>query len=845
MALMRPAGAPAATVSFQDGVNGYAGTSDTWIGSALPDNDNSGSAVVEWDGEDGGGQNYGLLRFNDIFGDGAGQIPAGALVSSATLQYEVTNPGNNSTVNEVLVDWAPPNPVTWNTFGGDAGVQVDEYGTQVGSAVGAAGVQSLNVTSSMAAWSANPLLNRGWIFRPTGGTDGVEFVSSNSGTVTSRPKLTVTYTVSTAVDLSPGSINTVVGKADVPVTVSIPPGSNSSNEVVVTLTTDNAAVAVPVGASGGSLGLTFAVGASVQQTVSVDIGQAGSATITTTNDAGLDDDTVAVSVSAGTVGILPAAVDSGTGTSMPLKVSISAGSNDTRAVNVSLTTSDTAVVEPVGASGGTRTVLFAAGAANSQFIDLQCGQAGNATIDTGNDGELGNVSLPVHVFEGFNFTATADPRSQVTRWTAVLAAIQEKVTTVGVFHVSPGDIDPPQPLRDAIDSRFGPSVVWYPNVGNHEVETASDMTWIRSEYQNGNGVRTALKYFTNQDGPAGSVETTFSWDYGNAHFICLNQYWNGGTAPGSDVATDGDIVPALYNWLAADLAANTRPVVFVFGHEPAFPFNRHVGDSLDKYAAHRDAFWALLQSYGVHAFLCGHTHYYSKYQTTPDGTWQIDLGNAGNDPGDGQTFANVIVTDHSVTYDIWRNRTGSWVKQESWTVPVGPRLIVEPDSISREVRIGSDLTSDTFTVSAIGPVPVNYSISVDGSPAWLSVSPTGGVFSGTPNSHDIIYTVGDLPVGQYAATIRVTSPEAVNGPQTVTVNVAVRTAVADFDGDNDVDQSDYGHLQACLTGESIAVTDPACLDASLDGDEDVDGGDITVFLTCYGGPDLPIPPECP
>ena len=272
----------------------------------------------------------------------------------------------------------------------------------------------------------------------------------------------------------------------------------------------------------------------------------------------------------------------------------------------------------------------------------------------------------------FHFTATADPRNFDAAFDLVLAAMQSKVGGLGVFHVSPGDIDPPQNLRARIDARFGTSAIWYPGIGNHEEETPEDMTWLRDEYNVGNGGRTPLKNHTNQDGPLGTVETTYSWDHGNAHFIMLNQYWNGGTAAGSDVAANGDTVPALYNWLARDLAENTKPVVFVFGHEPAYPFIRHVGDSLDQYPASRDAFWNLLESYScVKAFIVGHTHYYSRYQKPGGRVWQIDLGNAGNDGGDGKTFLDVVVTDTTVTYDIWRDGgTGIYTKTDAWGVPV-------------------------------------------------------------------------------------------------------------------------------------------------------------------------------
>lgn len=834
----------AGTLSFQQDVDGYSGMADTWIGSANADTDNSASSVVEWDGEDGGGQNYGLLRFDDIFGSGPGQIPSEVAIDSAVLSYEVTNAGHEATVNEVLVDWAPPSPVTWNNFGGDAGVQSDEYGAEVGLASGASGLQTLNVKSSLAAWAVNPTLNRGWLFRPTGGTDGVEFVSSDAVTVFSRPRLVVTYTLLNAVDLSPSIINTVAGKSNIPLTVNIPPESNLTNAVVVTITTSDPAVAVPVGAVDGSLVVTFAAGAPTQQALAVAIGQSGSATITTSNDAGLDDATVPVTVLPGEVSVAPSAVHSGAGTTATVKVSISNGGNDTRTVDVLLATTDPSVVVPVGAVDGTRTVTFAAGGPTALFVDLQLGDVGQATIVTTNNGGLTDVGLPVNAFEGFNFTVTADPRTQVTRWEDVLASIRANITTPGVFHASPGDIDPPQPLRDAIDNYFGPAAIWYPLVGNHEVETAADMTWIRAEYHTGNGQRTALEYYTNQDGPAGSVETTFSWDYGNAHFISLNQYWNGGTTSGSDVATDGDIVPALYDWLAADLAANTRPAVFVFGHEPAFPFNRHVGDSLDKYPENRDAFWALLHEHAVHAFFCGHTHYYSRYQSMPDGTWQIDVGNAGNDPGDGQTFANVTVTSASVTYEIWRNHTGNWLTEETWSVPVGPRLAATPVSLLRTVRMGLPLSDDVIIVDAGGSDAVAYEITIDDSPTWLSVSPDSGVCSGQANEHSVIYSPTALPKGQYSATIRVAAPGAINSPRTISVDLSVTTPRADFDGDGDVDQDDFGHLQVCLSTVAGQIT-PECVDANLNDDTSVNQTDLLTFLNCFSGPDRPIPLDCP
>jgi len=275
----------------------------------------------------------------------------------------------------------------------------------------------------------------------------------------------------------------------------------------------------------------------------------------------------------------------------------------------------------------------------------------------------------------FHFTVTADPRGNHTLFADTLQAINTYVGGPGVFHVTVGDFDDTVPEnRAVIDTKFVASAKWYPIIGNHEEETGADMQWLRAEYDNGNGVRTALKTYTNQDGPTGTVRTTYSWDYGNAHFVALNEYWNGGTTEGTgtdiskdDTAASGDVVAALRSWLAADLAANTKPAVFIFGHEPAYPYDwqRHYGDSLDQYPANRNAFWQILDDENVMSYLCGHTHQYAIREVAD--VWQIDAGAAGN--GDSETFIDILVTATNVTYTAYNN-VGGWHQADQWTEPI-------------------------------------------------------------------------------------------------------------------------------------------------------------------------------
>jgi len=66
----------------------------------------------------------------------------------------------------------------------------------------------------------------------------------------------------------------------------------------------------------------------------------------------------------------------------------------------------------------------------------------------------------------------------------------------------------------------------------------------------------------------------------------------------------------------------------------------------------------------------------------------------------------------------------------------------------------------------------------------------------------------------------------------------------DLDQDGDVDQSDFGRLQACLTGPGTPQNDPACAPARLDDDQDVDRDDSAILQGCMSGPNVPADPDC-
>jgi len=250
-------------------------------------------------------------------------------------------------------------------------------------------------------------------------------------------------------------------------------------------------------------------------------------------------------------------------------------------------------------------------------------------------------------------------------------ALQEANRVAGggpLFHVVPGDYDLTAQTDEDI-ANISDVKTWHYAPGNHD--------------------------------PEQNTATHWSMDVENVHFVFLNEYLTG----------DGRVGDSDYNWLVNDLNANTKPAVFVIGHEPAFPENRHVGDSLDALPAERDRFWNLLNERKVLAYICGHTHVYSTYSDSAGPTIQIDLGNAGNPSitGNPQTFVIFDVTDQKAdayVYDGFQNESYNGGFSFSMPVPTPVQKAQNPSPANGAVSVS---TSATLSWTA-GPGAVSHDV---------------------------------------------------------------------------------------------------------------------------------------
>ncbi|MHB0875229.1 MAG: Ig-like domain-containing protein [Anaerolineae bacterium] len=192
--MVASAAGPVHTVTFQEGVSGYAGTVDTYIDESNAGTSYANSQTLRWKGPGVfTGAKAVLIRFGGLFATDGGPIPNGAEIQSAVLTYSVTDTGTDAAVREIAREWTEA--TTWAGFGPDPGVDDDDYYSGfIATASGGSGNRFVDVTASVRGWSAGTRANSGWVFYYSDWlSDEVRIASSENGIASYHPLLTVTY----------------------------------------------------------------------------------------------------------------------------------------------------------------------------------------------------------------------------------------------------------------------------------------------------------------------------------------------------------------------------------------------------------------------------------------------------------------------------------------------------------------------------------------------------------------------------------------------------------------------------------------------------------------------------
>ncbi len=140
-----------------------------------------------------------LMRFDNLFGTGPGQIPTNAIIVSADLHLNFTDSGGGTPMYRMIKAWDPLNE-TWDSMG--SGIDPDDvdarstYDSQIAVAGGGTtGIMrgDISVLPDIVAWQQGEQ-NNGWGMTGfSGKTDGTGFSHGESANIDDRPRLRVTW----------------------------------------------------------------------------------------------------------------------------------------------------------------------------------------------------------------------------------------------------------------------------------------------------------------------------------------------------------------------------------------------------------------------------------------------------------------------------------------------------------------------------------------------------------------------------------------------------------------------------------------------------------------------------
>jgi hypothetical protein len=190
------------TIMFQDGVfptPAYTGTQDAWLRGSQPNTNTGSDTRMDADSDSSGSDEWSVIRWT------IADIPAGAVVQSATISIDVNDESVTPyNLYAILKNWVE-NQVTFNSVRSDQAWQTPGAAgaTDRGPVVGVLDTQNTDGIKSIVlnaagialvqSWIDNPTSNNGIITANDAATDGLEMRTSEYGTLTSRPKLSISY----------------------------------------------------------------------------------------------------------------------------------------------------------------------------------------------------------------------------------------------------------------------------------------------------------------------------------------------------------------------------------------------------------------------------------------------------------------------------------------------------------------------------------------------------------------------------------------------------------------------------------------------------------------------------
>ncbi len=282
------------TISFQNQVEPsafYLGTQDAFIRQTSP-NQNKGSNAELWsDGLSGDPENTLSGELESVIKWDVSAIPQNAVINSVTVSFNVFNdsPVDNN-LYEVKIPWTE-DTVTWNVA-----AEPSAYGTTILGAIPPftlnENIVNLNQTgiNLVQAWVNGSKINNGLLIKIAGSTNGMGVHSSEAANAANRPKLTVSYTISTGGDTTPPVVTAPPDITTTDTTPDLGTGTAIDNVDGPLVPTNDAPAVFPLGVTIVTWSATDSSGNTGTDTQTVTIEEATGGSVTVSFQNGVEPD---------------------------------------------------------------------------------------------------------------------------------------------------------------------------------------------------------------------------------------------------------------------------------------------------------------------------------------------------------------------------------------------------------------------------------------------------------------------------------------------------------------------------------------------------------------------------
>jgi hypothetical protein len=215
------------------------------------------------------------------------------------------------------------------------------------------------------------------------------------------------------------------------------------------------------------------------------------------------------------------------------------------------------------------------------------------------------------------------------------------------------------------------NTVCWPTMGNHEGHTSNGAAGV-GPYYDAYVVPTRAE----AGGVASGMEAYYSFEYANAHFICLDSH-------------DLDRKPegAMARWLKEDLEKAKSDWLIAFWHHPPYTKGSHDSDREDQLVEMRTHIMPILESAGVDLVLTGHSHIYERsmlmdgaYETPTVAEGHILDDGDGDPDGDGAYRKSAGLNPHEGTVQVVAGHGGAPLGRRG-SMPVMRSIVLEHGSV--------------------------------------------------------------------------------------------------------------------------------------------------------------------